>query len=90
MYHLRDTPEAILTTTTQGPRSSVWEWAVGRRHLWLGLGVALAEQGIVFDGCVCVGGENGCRHGRAAEIAGPTMIADDLVLAIPRALAEGR
>jgi NAD(P)H-hydrate repair Nnr-like enzyme with NAD(P)H-hydrate dehydratase domain len=27
-------------------------------------------------------------HGRAAEIAGPHMIADDLVAAIPKALAQ--
>jgi NAD(P)H-hydrate repair Nnr-like enzyme with NAD(P)H-hydrate dehydratase domain len=29
-------------------------------------------------------------HGRAAEIAGPAMIADDLVAAIPAALARIR
>ena len=29
-------------------------------------------------------------HGRAAEIAGPAMIADDLVAAIPAALARFR
>ena len=29
-------------------------------------------------------------HGRAGEIAGPTMIADDLVKAIPAALARLR
>jgi NAD(P)H-hydrate repair Nnr-like enzyme with NAD(P)H-hydrate dehydratase domain len=29
-------------------------------------------------------------HGRAAEIAGPAMIADDLVAAIPAALALAR
>ena len=29
----------------------------------------------------------GMDHGRAAEIAGPAMIADDLVAAIPAALA---
>lgn len=42
VFHLRDVPEARLTATTERQRSSVWGWAMGTRHLWLGLGVALA------------------------------------------------
>ena len=50
----------------------------------LGLIAAMRARGLPPFEAACAGV---WLHGRAAEIAGPAMIADDLVDAIPKALA---
>ena len=49
-----------------------------------GLIAALRARGLAAFEAACAGV---WLHGRAAEIAGPQMIADDLADAIPKALA---
>jgi hydroxyethylthiazole kinase-like uncharacterized protein yjeF len=66
------------------PPAPAWLASAGAGDVLAGMIAALRAQGM--DGF-----EAGCAaiwlHGRAAEIAGPAMIADDLVDAIPQALA---
>jgi hydroxyethylthiazole kinase-like uncharacterized protein yjeF len=67
------------------PPAPAWLASAGTGDVLAGMIAALRARGM--DGfeaaCAAV-----WLHGRAAEIAGPAMIADDLAAAIPRALAE--
>lgn len=69
------------------PPAPEWLASAGTGDVLAGMIAALRARGIPsFDAaCAAV-----WLHGRAAEIAGPAMIADDLVAAIPVALARIR
>lgn len=69
------------------PPAPAWLASAGTGDVLAGMIASLRAQGLeAFDAaCAAV-----WLHGRAAEIAGPQMIADDLVEAIPRTLAEYR
>lgn len=66
------------------PPAPAWLASAGTGDVLAGMIAALRARGLeAFDAaCVAV-----WLHGRAAEIAGPRMIADDLVAALPEALA---
>ena len=66
------------------PAAPAWLASAGTGDVLAGMIAALRTRGLPgFEGaCAAV-----WLHGRAAEIAGPSMIADDLVKAIPQALA---
>ena len=66
------------------PTAPAWLASAGTGDVLAGMIAALRARGLAgFDAaCAAV-----WLHGRAAEIAGPGMIADDLVAAIPQALA---
>ena len=66
------------------PAAPAWLASAGTGDVLAGMIAALRARGLAgFDAaCAAV-----WLHGRAAEIAGPYMIADDLVAAIPQALA---
>jgi hydroxyethylthiazole kinase-like uncharacterized protein yjeF len=67
------------------PPAPAWLATAGTGDVLAGMIAALRARGLeAFDAaCAAV-----WLHGRAAELAGPTMIADDLVEAIPIALAD--
>ena len=67
------------------PPAPPWLATAGTGDVLSGMIAALRARGMdPFDAaCAAV-----WLHGRAAEVAGPAMIADDLVEAIPRAIAE--
>ena len=67
------------------PPAPAWLASAGTGDVLAGMVAALRARGMQsFDAaCAAV-----WLHGRAAEIAGPTMIADDLVVAIPKVLAR--
>ena len=69
------------------PPAPAWLASAGTGDVLAGMIAALRANGMPsFDAaCAAV-----WLHGRAAEIAGPAMIADDLVMAIPAALARLR
>jgi hydroxyethylthiazole kinase-like uncharacterized protein yjeF len=66
------------------PPAPPWLASAGTGDVLAGIAAALRARGLAaFDAaCSAV-----WVHGRAAEIAGPQMIADDLAAAIPRAIA---
>jgi NAD(P)H-hydrate repair Nnr-like enzyme with NAD(P)H-hydrate dehydratase domain len=66
------------------PPAPAWLASAGTGDVLAGVIAAMRARGLDdFDAaCAAV-----WLHGRAAEIAGPQMIADDLAEAIPRALA---
>ena len=67
------------------PPAPAWLATAGTGDVLAGITAAMRARGLApFDAaCAAV-----WLHGRAAEIAGPQMIADDLAAAIPRALAS--
>lgn len=66
------------------PPSPAWLASAGTGDVLAGMIAALRARGLqAFEAASAAVG----LHGRAAEIAGPQMIADDLVEAIPQALA---
>ena len=67
------------------PPAPAWLASAGTGDVLAGMIAALRARGMAsFDAaCAAV-----WLHGRAAELAGPGMIADDLVAAIPRAIAD--
>jgi len=69
------------------PPAPAWLASAGTGDVLAGMIAALRARGMQsFDAaCAAV-----WLHGRAAEIAGPAMIADDLIAAIPAALARVR
>jgi hydroxyethylthiazole kinase-like uncharacterized protein yjeF len=66
------------------PPAPAWLASAGTGDVLAGITAAMRARGLpAFESaCAAV-----WLHGRAAEIAGPSLIADDLVEAIPRALA---
>jgi hydroxyethylthiazole kinase-like uncharacterized protein yjeF len=66
------------------PPAPAWLSTAGTGDVLAGLIAALRARGMPAFDAACAGV---WVHGRAAEIAGPGMIADDLVDAIPRAFA---
>ena len=67
------------------PPAPAWLASAGTGDVLAGMIAALRAQGLEPFDAACAGV---WLHGRAAEIAGPAMIADDLVAAIPDALAR--
>ena len=67
------------------PPAPAWLASAGTGDVLAGMIAALRAQGLEPFDAACGGV---WLHGRAAEIAGPAMIADDLVAAIPDALAR--
>jgi hydroxyethylthiazole kinase-like uncharacterized protein yjeF len=67
------------------PPAPSWLASAGTGDVLSGMIAALRARGVPAFEAAC-----GAvwLHGRSAEIAGPTMIADDLACAIPRALAS--
>jgi hydroxyethylthiazole kinase-like uncharacterized protein yjeF len=66
------------------PPVPAWLASAGTGDVLAGMIAALRARGMASFEAACAGV---WLHGRAAEIAGPAMIADDLVAAIPDALA---
>ncbi len=66
------------------PPTPAWLASAGTGDVLAGVIAAFRARGLASFDAACAGV---WIHGRAAEIAGPSMIADDLVGAIPRALA---
>ena len=66
------------------PPAPEWLATAGTGDVLAGVIAALRARGLAGFEAACAGV---WLHGRAAEIAGPQMIADDLATAIPRALA---
>ena len=66
------------------PPASAWLASAGTGDVLSGLIAALRARGMPAFEAACAGV---WLHGRAAEIAGPGLIADDLAAAIPQALA---
>jgi hydroxyethylthiazole kinase-like uncharacterized protein yjeF len=66
------------------PPAPVWLATAGTGDVLAGLIAAMRARGLGAFEAACAGV---WLHGRAAEIAGPHMIADDLAAAIPKALA---
>jgi NAD(P)H-hydrate repair Nnr-like enzyme with NAD(P)H-hydrate dehydratase domain len=66
------------------PPAPAWLASAGTGDVIAGMIAALRARGLDSFEAACAGV---WLHGRAAEIAGPAMIADDLVAAIPAALA---
>jgi NAD(P)H-hydrate repair Nnr-like enzyme with NAD(P)H-hydrate dehydratase domain len=69
------------------PAAPAWLATAGTGDVLSGMIAALRAQGLPAFEAACAGV---WLHGRAAELAGPKMIADDLVEAIPAALASLR
>jgi NAD(P)H-hydrate repair Nnr-like enzyme with NAD(P)H-hydrate dehydratase domain len=69
------------------PPAPAWLASAGTGDVLAGMIAALRARGMESFEAACAGV---WLHGRAAEIAGPGMIADDLVAAIPAALALAR
>lgn len=67
-----------------GPRPHPWLASAGTGDVLAGIIAAMRARGIPAFEAACAGV---WLHGRAAEIAGPQLIADDLAEAIPEALA---
>jgi len=67
------------------PPAPAWLASAGTGDVLAGMIAALRARGMPAFRAACAGV---WLHGRAAEIAGSAMIADDLAAAIPRALAE--
>ena len=67
------------------PPAPAWLASAGTGDVLAGMIAALRAQGLQAFEAACAGV---WLHGRAAWIAGPGMIADDLVAAIPRAIAD--
>jgi hydroxyethylthiazole kinase-like uncharacterized protein yjeF len=67
------------------PPAPAWLASAGTGDVLAGMIAALRARGMAPFDAACAGV---WLHGRAAEIAGPNMIADDLADAISRALAE--
>jgi len=67
------------------PPAPAWLATAGTGDVLAGLAAALRARGLpaLEASCTAV-----WLHGRAAEIAGPQMIADDLAEAVPRAIAD--
>jgi NAD(P)H-hydrate repair Nnr-like enzyme with NAD(P)H-hydrate dehydratase domain len=66
------------------PPAPAWLASAGTGDVLAGMIAALRARGMKSFEAACAAA---WLHGRAAEIAGPAMIADDLVAAIPAALA---
>jgi hydroxyethylthiazole kinase-like uncharacterized protein yjeF len=66
------------------PPAPAWLASAGTGDVLSGLIAALRARGVAACDAACAGV---WLHGRAAEIAGPGLIADDLAAAIPRAIA---
>jgi hydroxyethylthiazole kinase-like uncharacterized protein yjeF len=66
------------------PPAPAWLASAGTGDVLAGMIAALRARGMTPFDAACAGV---CLHGRAAEIAGPRMIADDLASAIPDAIA---
>ena len=66
------------------PPAPAWLASAGTGDVLAGITAAFRARGMMSFEAACAAV---WIHGRAAEIAGPTMIADDLVAAIPAALA---
>ncbi|MEO5972232.1 MAG: ADP/ATP-dependent (S)-NAD(P)H-hydrate dehydratase, partial [Sphingomicrobium sp.] len=66
------------------PPAPAWLASAGTGDVLAGIVAALRARGLPSFEAACAAV---WLHGRAAEIAGPQMIADDLAAAIPRALA---
>ena len=69
------------------PPAPAWLASAGTGDVLSGMIAALRARGLPAFEAACAGV---CLHGRAAELAGPEMIADDLAEAIPRALEQLR
>jgi hydroxyethylthiazole kinase-like uncharacterized protein yjeF len=67
------------------PPAPAWLATAGTGDVLAGITAAMRARGLAPFEAACAGV---WLHGRAAEIAGPQMIADDLAAAIPRALAR--
>ena len=66
------------------PPAPAWLATAGTGDVLAGLAAAMRARGLPAFEAACAAT---WLHGRAAELAGPQMIADDLAAAIPRALA---
>jgi NAD(P)H-hydrate repair Nnr-like enzyme with NAD(P)H-hydrate dehydratase domain len=66
------------------PPAPAWLASAGTGDVLAGMIAALRARGLDSFDAACAGV---WLHGRAAEAAGPVMIADDLVEAIPQALS---
>jgi hydroxyethylthiazole kinase-like uncharacterized protein yjeF len=67
------------------PPAPAWLASAGTGDVLAGMIAAFRARGMVAFEAACAGV---WLHGRAAEIAGPQMIADDLADAIPQAIAQ--
>ena len=67
------------------PLAPAWLASAGTGDVLAGIIAAMRARGLDAFEAACAGV---LLHGRAAEIAGPQMIADDLAEAIPRAIAS--
>jgi NAD(P)H-hydrate repair Nnr-like enzyme with NAD(P)H-hydrate dehydratase domain len=65
------------------PPSPAWLASAGTGDVLSGMASAMRARGLASFEAACAAV---WLHGRAAEIAGPHMIADDLAAAIPQAL----
>jgi NAD(P)H-hydrate repair Nnr-like enzyme with NAD(P)H-hydrate dehydratase domain len=65
------------------PPAPPWLASAGTGDVLSGMIAAMRARGLDAFDAACAGV---WLHGRAAEIAGPSMIADDLVHSIPKAL----
>ena len=68
-----------------GPRAHPWLASAGTGDVLAGVIAAMRARGLPAFEAACAGV---WLHGRAAEIAGPQLIADDLAAAIPTAIAS--
>jgi hydroxyethylthiazole kinase-like uncharacterized protein yjeF len=66
------------------PPAPAWLATAGTGDVLAGITAAMRARGLASFEAACAAV---WLHGRAAEIAGPQMIADDLAAAIPRAIA---
>jgi NAD(P)H-hydrate repair Nnr-like enzyme with NAD(P)H-hydrate dehydratase domain len=67
------------------PQAPAWLASAGTGDVLAGIVAAMRARGLPAFEAACAGV---WLHGRAAEVAGPEMIADDLAAAIPHALAR--
>jgi hydroxyethylthiazole kinase-like uncharacterized protein yjeF len=67
------------------PRAHSWLASAGTGDVLAGVIAAMRARGLPAFEAACAGV---WMHGRAAEIAGPQLIADDLAAAIPHAIAS--
>ena len=67
------------------PPASSWLASAGTGDVLTGIIAAMRARGLEAFDAACAGA---WLHGRAAELAGPGLIADDLIEALPAALAE--
>src|SRR4051794_281392 len=68
-----------------GPRAHPWLASAGTGDVLAGLIAAIRARGLPAFEAACAGV---WLHGRAADIAGPQLIADDLAASIPQAIAS--